>query len=98
MESVLLSLEGAGVLEATYERNPPHFHVALFPRQYSAYVERRETPGAEATILAYQVRKGDSLWAIARRHGTDVSRLRAANGLTGSQIYAGQVLTVPTRR
>ena len=98
MESVLLSLEGAGVLEATYERSPPHFHVALFPRQYAAYVERREAAGANATVLTYQVRKGDSLWAIARRHGTDVSRLRAANGLTGSQIYAGQVLTVPTRR
>jgi hypothetical protein len=98
MESVLLSLEGAGVLEATYERNPPHFHVALFPKQYAAFVERRETAGTNTADLAYQVRKGDSLWAIARRHGTDVSHLRAANGLTGNQIYAGQVLTVPTRR
>ena len=98
IESVLLSLEGAGVLEATYERRPPHYHVALFPKQYSTYVERRATADAEATDLAYRVRRGDSLWSIARRHGTDVSRLRAANDLAGNRIYAGQILTVPTVR
>jgi len=99
MESVLLGLERAGVLEATYERNPPHFHVALFPSQYEAYVERKLASGTdEETDLEYMVRRGDSLWSIARRHGTDVSRLRAANDLRGSQIYEGQLLTVPTDR
>jgi len=99
MESVLLGLERAGVLEATYERSPPHFHVALFPSQYEAYVERKLASGTnEETDLEYMVRRGDSLWSIARRHGTDVSRLRAANDLKGSQIYEGQLLTVPTDR
>ena len=99
MESVLLGLERAGVLEATYERNPPHFHVSLFPSQYEAYVERKLASGTdEETDLEYMVRRGDSLWSIARRHGTDVSRLRAANDLQGSQIYEGQLLTVPTDR
>lgn len=100
MERTLLNLEGAGVLEATYERRPPHYHVALFPRQYAAYVTNLAS--AESTDSAgdveYRVRSGDSLWAIAQRHGTDVSSLRAANGLKGSRIYAGQVLTVPVSR
>ena len=81
LEGVLLSLESAGVLEATRERNPPHFHVALFPRQYGAYVDRRMAAGQDQTDQAYMVRRGDSLWSIARRHGTEVSRLRAANDL-----------------
>jgi len=41
LERTLLSLENANVLEATHERHPPHYHVAVFPRQYAAYVERK---------------------------------------------------------
>ncbi len=91
LESTLLQLEGAGVLEATYERRPPHYHVVLFPRQYAAYVERR----ASATGGKYQVQPGDSLWGIARRHATTVPQIRSANNLRGNKIYPGQVLTLP---
>ena len=96
LESVLLQLEGAGVLEATRERSPPHYHIAVFPNQYAAYVESIQM--ADAGEVAYQVRSGDSLWAIARRYGTTVKELRSANRLRGSRIYAGQLLTVPVPR
>ncbi len=102
LENVLVSLEGAGVLEATRERFPSHYHVAIFPRQYTAYVDGLERP---TTLLAsapdpsetgrYRVRSGDSLWDIARAHGTTVSELRAANDLRGSRLRAGQTLVVP---
>lgn len=39
LESALLGLEGRGVLDATRERRPPHYHVAVFPDRYRAYVE-----------------------------------------------------------
>ncbi|MFV1987791.1 MAG: DUF5715 family protein [Gemmatimonadota bacterium] len=97
LEAVLLNLEGRGVLEATYERRPPHYHVALFPNQYEGYVERLRTGAANGTT-EYYVRRGDSLWEIARDHGTTVDELRSSNDLRGSRIYAGQVLTVPTAR
>ncbi|MEA3246400.1 MAG: DUF5715 family protein [Gemmatimonadota bacterium] len=38
LERVLLSLERTGVVEATRERRPPHYHVAVFPGRYAAYV------------------------------------------------------------
>jgi hypothetical protein len=96
LEKVLLRLEGAGVIEATRERRPPHYHIAVFPKQYAAYVERRLAAAPEkATLAEYRVRNGDSLWSIAQRHGTSISDLRAANDLRSSRIYAGQVLTVP---
>jgi len=38
LESTLLSLEAKRVLDVTLERNPPHYHVAIFPDHYSAYV------------------------------------------------------------
>ncbi len=40
LESVLLQLENRGVLDVTRERFPPHYHVAVFPAQYRAYVDR----------------------------------------------------------
>src|SRR5690606_20773586 len=38
LESTLLSLEKQGVLDATRERYPPHYHVAVFPNPYQTYV------------------------------------------------------------
>ena len=44
----------------------------------------------------YQVRRGDTLSQIARRHGTRVSTLVALNGLSSRhRIYPGQVLHLP---
>ena len=40
LESTLLALERERVLEATLERSPLHFHVAVFPDEYLAYVAR----------------------------------------------------------
>lgn len=39
LESTLLQLERSGVLDVTRERYPPHYHVAVFPQAYAAYVE-----------------------------------------------------------
>src|SRR5688572_22928036 len=39
LEGTLLSLEAKGVLEATRERRPAHYHVAIFPSAYLSYVE-----------------------------------------------------------
>ena len=99
LERVLTSLEGSGVLEATRERYPAHYHVALFPKPYAAYVRRLGARSdQQARQVAYTVRSGDSLWTIARRHGTTVDVLKRANGIRGSRIYEGQVLDLPGSR
>lgn len=43
----------------------------------------------------YQVRGGDNLGLIARRHGTSVDAIRQANNLRGTTIRVGQMLMVP---
>jgi LysM repeat protein len=43
----------------------------------------------------YVVRRNDTLFSIARRHGTTVTSLRTANGLRSNTIYVGQRLTIP---
>ncbi|MCM1338002.1 MAG: LysM peptidoglycan-binding domain-containing protein [Candidatus Amulumruptor caecigallinarius] len=44
---------------------------------------------------SYTVKSGDSLEKIARRNGTTVSALQKANGIKGSNIRAGQKITIP---
>lgn len=98
LDRVLLSLEKTGVLEVSVERNPPHYHMALFPRQYAAYVARltaTATASAAGSGGAYEVRRADTLWRIARRHGTTPEEIKATNGLSSDTIYPGQVLKIP---
>jgi len=98
IEDTLLSLERQGVVEATRERWPPHYHVAVFPQPYARYVASlpdRSLP-QPAKTTHYRVRRGDSLWSIARNYGIDVDSLKETNNLAGSQIYAGQTLRIPS--
>lgn len=60
-----------------------------------------QTPAVESVDSSiegqsYTVSRGDTLGGIARRNGTTVPALRAANQLSGDVIYVGQTLVIPT--
>ena len=93
LEGVLLSLEEQGVLEATYERRPPHYHVAVYPEPYKRYVERLERGAPQRNYL---VDPGDTLWRIAQKHNTTVAEVKRRNNLRSNKIYPGQLLAVPS--
>jgi hypothetical protein len=101
LESTFLALERRRVLEATLERSPLHFHVAVFPNEYLAYVAGL-TGRPESTLLAsvhgaarHTVRRAETLWDIARRYGTTPARIRQANKLRSNTIHPGQTLEIP---
>jgi hypothetical protein len=113
LRSTLLALDGRGVIEAVEERRPPHFHVAVFPTPYTRYVAgmgaspkvaaaERNASQAQEVVMAsnrtYQVRRGDSLWTIARRNNVTVDAIQSANALSSTRIIAGQVLVIPEAR
>ena len=101
LDSTLLYLEGRDLIEATLERRPPHYHIAVFPNQYRGYVAR-VAKMSESQLLAemadnstYMVRRNDTLWRISKRFGTTPEHLQRVNDLKSSMIYPGQVLKVP---
>jgi len=55
------------------------------------------TPAPEPQYTIYVVRRGDTLYSIARRYGVTVEAIMAANGLANYNIYVGQQLYIPTR-
>jgi hypothetical protein len=103
LRRTLLDLESQGVVEATEEHHPAHFHVAVFGDEYQRYAAAHNEPHATAMILArantggreYKVRPGDSLWSIAQQHDTSVRELIALNRLGQTKIRPGQVLIIP---
>ena len=71
---------------------------ASLPTQVPAVAGRGAEKTKNEEDLRYTVRRGDSLERIARRYGTTVRALRAANSLRGTQINIGAVLRIPTGR
>ena len=44
--------------------------------------------------ITYRVKSGDSLWLLARRYGTTVSKIKRINGLSRNNLKIGQVLKI----
>lgn len=53
------------------------------------------TVRGDAWSREYRVRRGDSLWGLARRHGTTVGEIARHNALAGAGLAVGQVLRLP---
>jgi LysM repeat protein len=56
---------------------------------------RPPTATATAEVTLYTVQRGDTLYSIARRYGSTVDAVKAANGLTSNNINPGQQLIIP---
>lgn len=92
LRNTLLDLEERGLVEATEEHSPAHFHVAVFSTPYARFVASRVRSEADET---YVVRTGDTLSEIARAHDVTVKALFQANALDDDIIQPGQELKIP---
>ncbi len=71
LESTLLELERTDVLDVTRERNPPHYHVAVFPQSYERYVA-----GVSARPAAVEVAAASEPAAVAVATAAEVETNR----------------------
>lgn len=55
-----------------------------------------KNPVPRKQFLRHVVKRGDSLWNIANRYGTTTQKIQKSNRLSGTSLYVGQVLTIPT--
>ncbi|MOA16091.1 Membrane-bound lytic murein transglycosylase D precursor [compost metagenome] len=65
-------------------------------RSEPAVTARAET--AKPALRSYRVRKGDTLWSVAKQHNVAVADLQRWSKLKGKSIHAGQVLTLHENR
>ncbi|MBR9989473.1 MAG: hypothetical protein KFH98_06940 [Gemmatimonadetes bacterium] len=61
----LLRLETMGLLDATLERRPPHYHVAVFPVPYGEYDAIQSVAEAESERLAQEMAAIEARLALA---------------------------------
>ncbi len=84
-------------------RHKDHLHVRFYNPQAQergrvVYPVLVETGIAPPPMVKHRVRSGETLGALARRYGTSVSAIKAANGLRSSFLRAGRSYTIPIRR
>jgi membrane-bound lytic murein transglycosylase D len=66
-------------------------------RAYASVEKTSPTPPAVTTeekFLEYVVRKGDSLWKIAKRFGTTTKAIQSLNQINNTHLEIGQVLVI----
>jgi membrane-bound lytic murein transglycosylase D len=79
------------------ERYAANFAAVQKRASEKAAQERREEQRRLASVRRHTVRRGESLWTIARRYDTTVKKVQAVNGLgRRNRIRPGQRLVIPS--
>ena len=63
-----------------------------------AETRRASRPKVASRARTHTVRRGESLWTVARRNDLTVAQLRRANGMRSSSLRPGQKLVIPRAR
>lgn len=53
-----------------------------------------KSSGSKSNLISYNVRRGDNLWDIARKHNVSVSSIKKWNNLKSSRLDQGDVLKI----
>ena len=61
------------------------------------YIGVPYTPPEDLITNTYVVQKGDTLYSIANKLGTTVSKLKKENNLTTNTLQIGEILRIPTK-
>ncbi len=87
---ITLPRKHAGRLNKVIQQLPPAIDVHNKPSRYAKYKSR----GKKRRYVYHKVRSGDSLYRIARKHGTTVKKLKRLNKMRSSRIWPGKRLKI----
>jgi membrane-bound lytic murein transglycosylase D len=91
----------SAIVRANNIRNADRIRPGLtlrVPRTGAAAVfDSTTTASAESKAIDYTVRRGDSLWRLARRFGTTVGEIKRTNRLKRNRLTIGQKLKIHVR-
>jgi membrane-bound lytic murein transglycosylase D len=66
------------------------------PRKgYTTLAVSSSNTSKSMSTLRYRVRRGDSLWILAKRYGTTTKTIQTLNNLSSTRLYIGQMLNIP---
>ena len=65
------------------------------PQRGYKYSRKPVRKGTVAGASAHTVKRGDSLWNIAKRYGTTTKKIQELNHLKTTELHIGQVLRLP---
>ena len=80
---------------ATAPSGPHELLVPTADRERFEQVLAELPPSQRMRLVRHRVEGGDTLYAIARRHGIPLEMLRSVNRIRGSRIRIGQDLLIP---
>lgn len=78
-------------------RAPKHASSGYKPGLAAIELPKKRASKPTASVNQYKVSSGDSLGAIAQKHGVSVKDLMRENRLTSSNIRLGQTLQIPVK-
>ena len=64
-------------------------------RRWPLYVATRKASSLQSKSIEYHVRRGDSLWLLARRYKTNIQQIMRLNGMKSTRLHIGQKLIIP---
>ncbi len=77
----------------------PEERVKVVPQHSGRLGEQHPAPVAKRSGMfarTHKVKRGETLYDIARRYGIEMKQLKSHNGLRGNKIVVGQILRIPT--
>ena len=94
---ILLPLRNAERLASIIQQLPPEKAVSIRgtsikQRSKKRYKKRYASKSKKRGYKTHKVKRGDTLYRIAMKHGTTVSKLKRLNGIRSSRIQAGSRL------
>ncbi|RLB96016.1 MAG: lytic transglycosylase [Deltaproteobacteria bacterium] len=64
-------------------------------RRWPVYVATSKASSLQSKSIEYHVRRGDSLWLLARRYKTNIQQIMRLNGMKSTRLHIGQKLIIP---